>query len=146
MLKEIKRGEAYSNRTRVVDDDTVEVAFTVKPDKDSQSRYELEWTLDFAGCTRAEMLTLAVRQIKIDLQAAWRRDPERQEEGKWSDVIIDVAEQLRAKPAKADPVAKVAKLVGQMSDADKAALLAQLQATVVDEEYNNDAPAERDDS
>ncbi len=56
-----------------------------------------------------------------------------------SDVIIDVAEQLRAKPAKADPVAKVNKLVAGMSDADKAALIEKLLSELPDTGDESDA-------
>ncbi len=134
MLKEITKGEAFSNTLYVVEPEdgqepaSVRASFTVKPSRESQSRYVLNWALDFSGCSRSELLTLAARQIKVDIASKWRGDSERMDEAKWTDIVIDVAEQLRAKPAKASASQKANKLVDQMGAAEKAELLAKLQA------------------
>jgi hypothetical protein len=131
MLKEILKGEPYANRLDVIDVEAklARASFTVKPSKDSQSRYVLNWDLDFSGCTDEELILLASRQIKVDIASKWRGDPDRQEASKWDQIVIDVAEQLRAKPAKQSTAVKVDKLIDKMSEAEKAELIAKLTAS-----------------
>lgn len=107
---------------------TVTVSHTVKPDANSDVRYQLEWTLNFADVTQAELLEMAARTMTIRKQAEWRKASNQMDENAWSNgVTISIREMLDAERSNAaDPLAKAKAALSKLDAATRTALLAEL--------------------
>ena len=128
--------EATRSITPNADDNTIVCVHTVKPSSDSPVRYELNWTFDFAGVTTAEMLALAGRTVLITQQAAWRKlptDKERLDTDKVDNVTYKVRDMLDAKRTAADPKTKITRAAAKMSKAERAEMIAALEAMDADD-------------
>lgn len=132
-LKEILKGEP-SQRSTIVVDDVVTTKHTVKPDEQSQSRYELTWSYNFDGVTHEELLVLAERPMRIRKQAAWRKAADRMDGDKWDNITVSVRDMLDNARQAADPVAKAARAGEKMDAKQRAALIAQLTAMDAEDE------------
>lgn len=120
-----------ATRSIKADGEKVVCIHTVKPDRESPTRYELTWTFDFSNVSQEELLQLAGRTVLITQQAAWRAlptDKERLDADKVDNVTYSVRDMLDAGRRQADPKAKVVNAAAKMSDAERAELIKQLEA------------------
>lgn len=132
MMKKLSStDEATRSITPNADKNTIVCIHTVKPEKDSPVRYELNWTFDFSDVTASEMLALAGRTVLITQQAAWRKlptDKERLNEETVDNVTYRVRDMLDQKRSAADPKTKVIRAAEKMSKAERAEMIAALEA------------------
>ncbi len=104
------------------------VIFSVKPNGEKDSaRYNLTQTFDFDNVKTDEILTLATRSLRIDVQATWRKDSDRMNAEKWQNRKWSVREMLDQTRSKADPATKVLNAVAKMSKDEKDAILELLK-------------------
>lgn len=120
--------DEQSNKTCQIDGIKVRIKHTVKPDKDSPVRYELNWTFDFFNVDPKELLTLATRSVVIMQQAEWRKSDKPLDEATWDNVTFKVRDMIDGKRRTATPVQKVKRAVAKLSLEDRQAMLAQLKA------------------
>ena len=126
-LKAIPKGEQATLRT-TVQGEKVTTVHTVKPNGESQDRFNLTWTFDFSKVTKEELQKLAERTLRIKMQSNWRKAKDRMDAEIWDNRTFSVREILDTGRKSADPVEKVTNLVEKMSPEEKRALLEQLQA------------------
>lgn len=77
-LQPVKRipigdGETATQRVEVLNDTTVRVGYSFKLSDAAKERYGAVTTLDFAGCTQADILELATKSLVIKLQRNLRQ-------------------------------------------------------------------------
>lgn len=125
-IKAITKDET-ARRDFKVDGKRVKVVHTVRPDRDSDNRFNLTWTLDFGKVSDADVLELAARTITIRLQADWRKAKNKMDEKVWDHTGFDVAAILAEARQTADPLTKATRQIEKMSADEKAALLKLLQ-------------------
>ncbi len=107
-----------------MDDRIVKVVFSVKPDGEKGTpRYNLTQRFDFTGVTIAELLILAVRSLRIDVQAIWRKAKDRMDADVWQDRKWSVRAMLDQTRQKADPAQKVLNAASKMSKQERAKLM-----------------------
>ncbi len=104
------------------------VIFSVKPNGEKDSaRYNLTQTFDFDNVKTDEILTLATRSLRIDVQSVWRKDSDRMNAEKWQNRKWSVREMLDQTRQKTDPATKVLNAIGKMSKSEKDAILELLK-------------------
>lgn len=126
-IKQIGKDET-AKRDFVVNGKMVAVTHTVRPNRETDNRYNLTWNVDFAGVTDAEVLELAARTIVIRLQHEWRQAKNKMDEKVWQNATFKVRAVLDESRKTADPLTKAEGLIGKLSAAEKAQLLKLLQA------------------
>ncbi len=111
-----------------VSENVATVTFSVKPNGEKDSaRYNLTQTFDFDDVKTDEILTLATRSLRIDVQATWRKDSDRMNAEKWQNRKWSVREMLDQTRQKADPKTKVLNAIGKMTKDEKDAILELLK-------------------
>ncbi len=104
------------------------VIFSVKPNGEKDSaRYNLTQTFDFDNVSNDEILTLATRSLRIDVQSVWRKDSDRMNAEKWQNRKWSVREMLDQTRQKTDPKTKVLNAIGKMTKDEKDAILELLK-------------------
>lgn len=130
-IKTITKDETYERSTKV-DGDVVTVVRTVKPNEDSPIRYVVNWTFDFADVTPDELRELASRTLVIDVQRAFRAASDMDRKKLFDNkpwfvrVLIDAAKTRKS----ADPATRVRNAVAKLGDAEKTALIAEIEASL----------------
>jgi hypothetical protein len=98
-----------------VSDRMVHTTHTVKPNKESQKRYNLNWSFDFYGLSQDEILKLAEKSVRIMKQAEWRKDSDQLNAGKWDHAVFKVSDILAGGRKTTDPVKKAESAIGKLS-------------------------------
>lgn len=125
-MKTLSKDDQATIETTAIDDKNVKVVHTVKPDKDSPVRYNLTWTFNFAGVLPRDILKLATRSLRIDMQRQWRESDDKLNESVWDNVTFNVAEILAGtRERSTNKVAKAEKLLSELSAEQLAELLAK---------------------
>ena len=103
--------------------------FSVKPNGEKGSpRYNLTQHFDFTSVTVAEVLLLAVKPLRIDVQSVWRSAKDKMDADVWQDRKWSVRAMLDQTRQKADPTAKVLKVAESMSKSEREALMKLIKA------------------
>ena len=109
----------------------VKCTFTVKANGDKGTpRYNLTQVFDFTGVTITELLKLAVRPLRIDVQAMWRGAKDAMDADVWQDRVWQVRAMLDQTRQKADPVSKGAKDAAKMTPAERKEHMKTLTAMI----------------
>lgn len=132
-MRKLDKTEA-SNKSTTIMGDIVTVVHTVKPNEESQSRYELTWKYDYTNVTREELMRLATRPMVITKQGQWRGAKDRMNTEKWDNVTFVIRDLLDGAKKKADPVEKAKKALDALPEDVRAALIAEMVAEQSDEE------------
>ena len=112
-----------------IEDETVYVTFSVKPDGEKGTpRYNLSQSFDFANVTHDELVALAVRSLRIDVQATWRKAKDKMDADVWQDRKWSVRAMLDQTRQKADPAQKVLNAAAKMSKQERDALMELLKS------------------
>ena len=110
------------------EDCAVKVVFSVKPDGEKGTpRYNLRQSFDFTGVTFSEILILATRSLRIDVQGIWRKAKDRMNADVWQDRKWSVRDMLDQTRQKADPAQKVLNAAAKMSKQERDALMELLK-------------------
>ncbi len=135
-LQPIPTGEQAILWTTIRDDGIASLIFSVKENGEPGGpRYNLKQYLDFSGVTEKELLELASKPLRIDIQATWRAAKDRMDADVWQDKKWSVRAMLDRTRQKADPVTKATKNAAKMTAAERKVHLANLEALVkADEE------------
>ena len=105
------------------------VVFSVKPNGEKGTpRYNLTQTFDFENVSEAELIALAVKPLRIDVQSIWRSAKDKMDADVWQDRKWSVRAMLDQTRQKADPTAKVLKVAESMSKSEREALMELLKA------------------
>ncbi len=103
--------------------------FSVKPNGEKGTpRYNLTQVFDFSNVTEAELIALAVKPLRIDVQSIWRSAKDKMDADVWQDRKWSVRAMLDQTRQKADPTVKVLKVAEGMSKAERDALMELLKA------------------
>ena len=120
MLEIIKKGEAFSRTFRVdVEEKHVKAVFAVKTENDAEVAHALDMIFDYSNCSEEEILILASQQVRVKVQASWRKAKDRLTDGAWDGMIIDVAELVRSSPRGKDIVEKASTFFDKMSESER---------------------------
>ena len=104
------------------------VVFSVKPNGEKGTpRYNLTQTFDFENVTESELIALAVKPLRIDVQSVWRSAKDKMDADVWQDRKWSVRDMLDQTRQKADPTVKVLKVAEGMSKAERLALMELLK-------------------
>ena len=130
MLQQVLKGESVKRADVIKGDVITKTVSTLH--KASKVNYACDWTLDFSGCTKDQMIELASRPIVINIQRGFRETKDLESyDGKY----VDVAEMLAAERTKTSPKDKIAKELAKLGDETaQAEFLAALMAEVRGEE------------
>jgi len=113
----------------------VTVTFSVKPNGEKgTARYNLTQVFDFEGVKNEEVLILAVRSLRIDVQSTWRKAKDKMNADVWQDRKWSVRDMLDQTRQKADPVTKAVSNDHKMTAAERKAHLELLTAMVEEDE------------
>ncbi len=105
------------------------VVFSVKPNGEKGTpRYNLTQTFDFENVSEGELIALAVKPLRIDVQSIWRSAKDRMDADVWQDRKWSVRSMLDQTRQKADPTVKVLKVAESMTKAEREALMELLKA------------------
>ncbi len=127
-LQAISTGEQATLRT-TIEGKVAHLVFSVKENGDNGApRYNLEQDLDFTGVSEAELIELASKPLRIDIQSTWRKAKDRMDSDIWQGRVWRVRDMLDQTRQKADPTAKVLKAAEKMSQAERTALMDLLKA------------------
>ena len=127
-LQPIPSGEQATLKT-TIEGKIAHLVFTVKPNGEPGTpRYNLMQNLDFADVSEVELLELASKPLRIDVQAIWRKAKDRMDESVWSGRTWKVRDMLDQTRQKADPVQKAFKLAEGMTKAEREEYIKKLQA------------------
>ncbi len=127
-LQAIPTGEQATLRT-TVEGKVAHLVFSIKENGENGApRYNLEQTLDFTGVSEAELIELASKPLRIDVQSIWRKAKDRMDSDIWQGRAWNVREMLDQTRQKADPTAKVLKAAEKMSETERNALMDLLKA------------------
>ncbi len=111
------------------DSEIATVVFSVKPNGEKGTpRYNLTQTFDFSGVTHEEMMALAVKPLRIDVQSIWRSAKDKMDADVWQDRSWSVRAMLDQTRQKADPTVKVLKVAEGMTKTERDALMELLKA------------------
>jgi len=112
----------------------VEIVASVKPSEDSASTFEWRYVMNFEGCTPAQIMLQAARNLHVKFQGEFRKaattegaDPMEVIKSKDWDIMW-VKKALEAERTAATPLQRAKSAVGKMSAAEKAELLKMLQS------------------
>ena len=104
--------------------DIATVTFSVKPNGEKgTARYNLTQRFDFYAVLPEEMIELAVRSLRIDVQATWRKAKDKMDADVWQDRKWVVRAMLDQTRQKADPTTKVLREAVKMSKQERAKLM-----------------------
>ena len=104
------------------------VTFSVKPNGEKgTARYNLTQSFDFTDVTLPETIELAVRSLRIDVQATWRKAKDRMDADVWQGRKWSVRDMLDQTRQKADPATKVLNAAAKMSKRERDALMELLK-------------------
>lgn len=109
------------------------VTFSCRRDEKSD-RYALTSVIDFSGCSQAEIIELATRTVVIDLQRQWRvlaasNLANATRANPFSKVNVKAAI-VDATRKTATPIAKAKSAASKLTDAEKRAMIAELEASL----------------
>ncbi len=105
------------------------VVFSVKPNGEKGTpRYNLTQTFDFENVSEVELIALAVKPLRIDVQSVWRGAKNRMDGDVWQDRKWSVRDMLDQTRQKADPVQKGLKLAEGMTKAEREDYIKKIQA------------------
>ncbi len=105
------------------------VVFSVKPNGEKGTpRYNLTQTFDFANVSEAELIGLAVKPLRIDVQSIWRSAKDKMDADVWQDRKWSVRDMLDQTRQKADPTVKVLKVAEGMTKTERDALMELIAA------------------
>ncbi|KKM81573.1 hypothetical protein LCGC14_1328340 [marine sediment metagenome] len=105
------------------------VTFSVKPNGEKGTpRYNLTQIFDFSNVSEAELIALAVKPLRIDVQSVWRSAKDKMDADVWQDRKWSVRAMLDQTRQKADPVLKAFKLAEGMTKAEREEYIKKLQA------------------
>ncbi len=105
------------------------VVFSVKPNGDKGTpRYNLRQTFDFENVSEEELITLAVKPLRIDVQGVWRNAKDKMDADVWQDREWSVRDMLDQTRQKGDPVKKGLKLAENMTKAEREDYIKKIQA------------------
>ena len=105
------------------------VVFSVKPNGEKGTpRYNLTQTFDFENVSEAELIALAVKPLRIDVQSIWRGAKDKMDADVWQGRKWSVRDMLDQTRQKADPVQKAFKLAEGMTKAEREEYIKKLQA------------------
>ena len=126
-LQSIPTGEQATLKT-TIEGEIATVTFTVKPNGDKgTARFNLKQTFNFENVSHDELIALAVRPLRIDVQSVWRSAKDRMDSDVWQDRKWSVRAMLDQTRQKADPTAKVLREAAKMSKGERDALMALLK-------------------
>ena len=133
-IQPIPTGELATLKT-TIKGELATVTFTVKPNGDKgTARYNLTQTFDFKNVSHDEMIGLAVRPLRIDVQSIWRSAKDKMDADVWQDRTWDVRAMLDQTRQKADPVQKGERDAKKMSPAERKAHLETLKIMIARDE------------
>ena len=119
----------------VIEGEIATVTFSVKPNGEKgTARYNLSQSFDFAGVSLEEIIGLATRSLRIDVQSMWRKAKNRMDAGVWQDKKWFVRDMLDQTRQKADPVTKAVSNDHKMTAKERKAHLELLTAMVQEDE------------
>lgn len=108
-----------------VEGNMVLILFSVKPNGDKgTARYNLEQMLDFEGVSQAELLEIASKPLRIDIQAEWRGAKDRMDAEVWQGRTWKVRDMLDGSRKKATKAQKASNAVSKLTKAERDALFA----------------------
>lgn len=126
-LQPIPTDEQATLKT-IVEGKIVHLIFSVKPNGEKGTpRYNLMQNLDFKDVTEAELLELASKPLRIDIQSIWRAAKDRMNEEVWQGRTWMVRDMLDQTRQKADPVQKLKKMADNMTKAERSELMDMLR-------------------
>ncbi len=139
-LQPMSADEQATLRTEIADD-IATVTFTVKPDGEKGTpRYNLRQSFDFRDVSRDELIGLATRPLRIDIQAVWRKASDRMDHKLWQGRLWGVRAMLDQTRQKADPVTKAHANDAKMTPAERKAHLELLTKMVEEDEADVEGP------
>ena len=116
-----------------VEGNMVHLVFSVKPNGDKgTARYNLEQNLDFEGVSQDELLEIASKPLRIDIQTAWRGAKDRMDADVWQGRTWKVRDMLDQGRSKASPTQKASNAVAKLSKAERDSLFAQYADELID--------------
>jgi hypothetical protein len=130
-MKMLNKDDTFS-ATTAVRGEVVKATRTVKTTKDALTRYVVDWTFDFAGVKREEVLRLAAATCIITAQRLWRKAPDKLSDP-WATRTFKVRDMLDAERTTADPLTRASGLVAKMTPDERKALMEELQRQVAAE-------------
>ncbi len=105
------------------------VVFSVKPNGEKGTpRYNLTQTFNFENVSEVELIALAVKPLRIDVQSVWRSAKDKMDADVWQDRKWSVRSMLDQTRQKADPVQKGLKLAEGMTKAEREDYIKKIQA------------------
>ena len=112
-----------------VEDDLATVTFSVKENGEKGTpRYNLTWHFDFVNVNGAELEALAIRSLRIDGQATWRKAKDKMNADVWQDrkwSVRAMLDQTRQKKSDAD---KAEDALGKLTQAERDAIFAKFDS------------------
>ena len=124
-LHTLAHDEKLSRVLRVESEDLIQVTYGVNVNSDSVVTSVLDQRFDFSEVTHDELLLLASRALKVDMQAKWRKSDNRNDADVWCQTF-SIRTHLDAAPKRVDPITKVNKAVAALSAEAKQALIDKL--------------------
>ena len=125
----VKSGESVSRITNVNTNTKIVRKFNVSKNDTTNKDYKVDWKFDFSKCTEEEILTWASQAVVIAYRKHFRKLPEN-EISKFADKTIDVHTEMVSERRTLTDAEKVQRAMSNMSDEDKAELIAQLTASI----------------
>jgi hypothetical protein len=98
-----------------VSGNVVKTTHTVKPNKNSSNRYNLNWSFDFSNVDQKDILKLAEKGLRITKQAERRKDTDQLNAEKWHNASFMVLDMLNEGRKTADPVKKAETAIRKLS-------------------------------
>lgn len=106
--------------------DVATVTFSVKPNGEKGTpRYNLTQIFGFQGVSPEEMIGLATRSLRIDVQATWRKAKDKMDADVWQNRVWSVRAMLDQARQKASPAVSAEKALDKLTKAEREELFAK---------------------
>lgn len=122
-MKVIKQGEKAERSVSVSGDIVRRVHVTLN--KPTKAEYQLDWSFDFSGVSKEELMPIASRAILIAMRPEFKAATG-SELPSWEVRTFSVREYLDSERAKVDDAEKVKRILGKMSKEQRDAILSRL--------------------
>ncbi len=118
-MQPIPAGEQATLKT-TIEGEIATVIFTVKPNHDPGApRFNLTQVFNFEDISREELIGLAVRPLRIDVQSVWRSAKDRMDADVWQDRTWNVRAMLDQTRQKADPTTTAERAIKKLTKAER---------------------------
>ena len=122
-MKIVKQGEKAERSVSVSGDIVRRVHVTLN--KPTKAEYQLDWSFDFSGVSKEELMTIASRAILIAMRPEFKAATGSELSG-WEVKTFSVRGYLDSERAKVDDAEKVKRILGKMSKEQRDAILSRL--------------------